>query len=151
MSLLHYIQEFDAVHGIPRPMTAPHLTAYHAALHCLRTAAEMIGLALCGALSAYLIWVTANNLKAEFELRLIFVGGMLMAISLSLIEALQLLLPYYRLKQRLTHGSAMWADTAWLKSEGFAQDFTTSLRPGELQLGTPEFVSATHGLYRVCS
>jgi hypothetical protein len=134
MSLVHYIQEYDAVHGIPRPMTAPHLTAYHAALHCLRTAAEMIGLVFCGALSAYLIWVTANNLKAEFELRLIFVGGMLMAISLSLIEALQLLLPYYRFKQRLTHGSAMWADTAWLKSEGFAQDFTTSLRPGELQL-----------------
>ena len=136
MSLVHYIQEYDAVHGIPRPMTAPHLTAYHAALHCLRTAAEMIGLVFCGALSAYLIWVTANNLKADFELRLIFVGGMLMAISLSLIEALQLLLPYYRFKQRLTHGSAMWADTAWLKSEGFAQDFTTSLRPGELQLGT---------------
>jgi len=136
MSLLHYIQKYDAEHGIPRPMTAPHLTAYHAALHCLRTGAEMIGLAACGALSAYLIWVTGDNLKADFELRLIFVGGMLMAVSVSLIEALQLLLPYYRFHQRVTHGSAMWADTSWLKSEGFAQDFTTSLRPGELQLGT---------------
>ena len=64
-----------AVHGIPRQRTAPHRTAYHAALHCLRTAAEMIGLVCLRALSAYLIWFTANNLKAEFELRLIFVCG----------------------------------------------------------------------------
>ena len=58
-----------------------------------------------------------------------------MAISLSLIEALHYCF-LYRFKQPLTHGSAMWADTAWLKSEGFAQDFTTILRPGELQLCT---------------
>ena len=136
MSLLNYIQKYDAERGIPRPMTAPHLTAYHAALHCLRTAAEMIGLATCGAISAYLIWITANNLKADFELRLILIGGMLMAVAVSLIEAMQLLLPYYRFHQRVTHGSAMWADTSWLKSEGFAQDFTNSLNAGELRLGT---------------
>jgi type IV secretion system protein VirD4 len=58
------------------------------------------------------------------------------AIFVSIMEALQLVLPYYRLMQRLTHGSAMWADTAWLKSEGFAKDFTSSLKPGELRLGT---------------
>jgi hypothetical protein len=34
--------------------------------------------------------------------------------------------PYYRIAQRVTHGSAMWADTAWLKSERFAQEFTAS-------------------------
>ena len=33
MSLLHYIEKYDADHGIPRPMTAPHLNAYHAALY----------------------------------------------------------------------------------------------------------------------
>jgi type IV secretion system protein VirD4 len=136
MSLLHYIQKYDAEHGIPRPMTAPHLDAYHAALRCLRTGVEMLGLVLCGAVSAYLFWISANFLKADFEVRLIFVGGMLVAVLASLMEALQLLLPYYRFKQRVTHGSAMWADTAWLKSEGFAQDFTNSLRPGELRLGT---------------
>ena len=136
MSLLHYIQKYDAEHGIPRPMTAPHLDAYHAALRCLTTAAGMVGLIFCGLLSAYLFWISANFVKADFEARLIFVGGMLVAVLAGLMEALQLLLPYYRFKQRVTHGSAMWADTAWLKSEGFAQDFTTSLRPGELRLGT---------------
>src|SRR5262249_33316391 len=48
MSLLHYVQEYDAEHGIPRPMDAPHLTAYHAALRCLSTGAGMLGFTLCG-------------------------------------------------------------------------------------------------------
>src|SRR5262249_45029755 len=134
MSLLHYVQKYDAEHGIPRPMTAPHLNAYHAALHCLSTAAGMLGLIFCGGVSAYLLLMSANLLNADFDVRLIFLGGMLAAIFVSIMEALQLVLPYYRFKQRLTHGSAMWADTAWLKSEGFAQDFTTNLKPGELRL-----------------
>jgi type IV secretion system protein VirD4 len=136
MSLLHYIEKYDAEHGIPRPMTAPHLNAYHAALHCLRTGAEMLWLSCCGALSAYLIWVTANNFKVSSEVRLIFVAGMLFAVFVGLVEALHLVLPYYRITQRVTHGSAMWADTAWLKSEGLAQDFATEMNPGQLRLGT---------------
>ena len=136
MSLLHYIERYDAERGIPRPMDAPHLTAYHAALRCLSTAAGMGGLIFCGSLSAYLLWITANNIKANFDLRLIFIGGMLLAVFAGVMEALQLLLPYYRIKQRVTHGSAMWADTSWLKSEGFARDFTTDLRTGDLRLGT---------------
>jgi type IV secretion system protein VirD4 len=134
-SLLHYIQEYDAEHGIPRPMDAPHLTAYHAALRCLKTGFGMIGLVFLGCLSAYLLWITANNLDASFETRLFFVGGMLLAVCAGLMDALQLLLPYYRIKQRVTHGSAMWADSAWLKAEGFAKDFTDDPRPGELELG----------------
>ncbi len=136
MSLLHYIERYDAERGIPRPMDAPHLNAYHAALRLLATAGGMLGLIFCGSLSAYLLWVTANNIKANFDLRLIFVGGMLLAVFAGVMEALQFLLPYYRIKQRVTHGSAMWADTSWLKSEGFARDFTTDLRPAELRLGT---------------
>ena len=136
MSLIHYIEKYDADHGIPRPMTAPHLNSYHAALRCLRTAAEMLWLTSCGTLSAYLIWITANNFKVSFEIRLIFVAGMLFAVFVSCVEALHLLLPYYRFTQRVTHGSAMWADTAWLKSQGFARDFASSLGPGQLRLGT---------------
>ena len=30
----------------------------------------------------------------------------------------------------------MWADTSWLKAEGFARDFGAKLNPGELRLGT---------------
>ena len=135
MSLLHYIQEYDAVHGIPRPMDAPHLTAYHAALRCLTTGAGMLGLVLCGLLSAYLLWITANNLSIDFEVRLIFVIGMIVAVFVGSMDALQLVLPYYRFKQRVTHGSAMWADTPWLKAEGFAQDFTATPKPGDLRIG----------------
>src|SRR5437868_1052632 len=136
MSLINRIQKYDAEHGIPRPMTAPHLTAYHAALHCLKTGAEMFSLICCGLVSAYLLWISANLVKAEFEVRLIFVAGMLLAMLISAAEALQLLMPYRRFRQRLTHGSAMWADTAWLKSQGFAKDFTATLKPCELRLGS---------------
>ncbi|MGH9762801.1 MAG: type IV secretory system conjugative DNA transfer family protein, partial [Blastocatellia bacterium] len=118
------------------PMDAPHLDAYHATLQCLETGGGMLGLILCGSLSAYLLWLTANNVNAEFEVRLVFVGGMLLAVLIGCLEALQLLLPYYRFKQRLTHGSAMWADTSWLKAEGFARDFNAGLMPAELRLGT---------------
>lgn len=135
MSLLHYIEQYDAVHGIPRPMDAPHLTAYHAALRCLTTGAGMLGLVLCGLLSAYLLWITANNLNVDLEVRLIFVIGMVVAVFVGSMDVLQLVLPYYRFKQRVTHGSAMWADTPWLKAEGFAQDFTATPKPGDLRIG----------------
>jgi hypothetical protein len=46
---------------------------------------------------------------------------MVLAFFVGLMEAGQLLFPYYRVTQRLTHGSAMWADSAWLKGEGFAR------------------------------
>ena len=136
MSLLSYLEKYDAERGIPRPMDAPHLTSYHAALRCLATAGGMLGFLLCGSCSALLFWITANNVQAEFEIRLMFVAGMLIAVFAGVMEALQLLLPYYRFKQRLTHGSAMWADASWLKSQGFAKDYGFPPNPGELRLGT---------------
>jgi type IV secretory pathway TraG/TraD family ATPase VirD4 len=136
MSVFHFIQKYDAKHRIPRPMDAPHLTAYHAALHGLGTVAGMAGLGACGSLSAYLLFLTARNVNAESEILLVFYGAMLLAFFTGLMEAVHLLLPYYRFKQRLTHGSAMWADTAWLKSEDMARDSNVPLRRGELPLGT---------------
>ena len=136
MALLHHIEKYDAERGIPRPMDAPHLTPYHAALRCLTTGASMLGLIFCGAVASCLLWITANNLNADFQLRLIFIGAMFIALGAGVIESLQLLLPYYRFKQRLTHGSAMWADTSWLKDAGLAQDFTAALAAGELRIGT---------------
>jgi type IV secretion system protein VirD4 len=112
------------------------LNSYHAALRCLRTGVEMLGLTFCGALSAYLFWLSSSLIKAESDLQLIFIGAMVLGLFISLMEALQLLFPYYRWAQRVTHGSAMWADSAWLKTNSFAQDFTAALKPGDLRLGT---------------
>ena len=135
MSLLNYIEKYDADRGIPRPMDAPHLTPYHAALRCMTTAGGMLGLIFCGFVSAFLLWLTADNIEASMEVRLMFVGGMAIAVFAGITEATQLLLPYYRFKQRVTHGSAMWADASWLKSQGFAKDFTAGTIAGELRLG----------------
>jgi type IV secretory pathway TraG/TraD family ATPase VirD4 len=135
MSFVHTIERWDARHGIPRPMDAPHLNAYHAALHCLLVASQMLVLLACGCASAYLLWLTANNFQVTFEIRLLFITGMLFALFVGCLEATQLLLPYYRIKQRVTYGSALWADASWLKSEGFARDFGSAAHPGELRLG----------------
>ena len=84
-------------------MDAPHLTAYHAALRCLTTGAGMLGLVLCGLLSAYLLWITANNLNVDLEIRLIFVIGMVVAVFVGSMDALQLVLPYYRRRNAGPH------------------------------------------------
>src|SRR4030095_1331189 len=101
MALLHQIEKYDAERGIPRPKDAPHLTPYHAALRCLTTGVSMLGFILSGAASACLLWITASNLSVDFQVRLIFIVAMFIALAVSVMESVQLLLPYHRFKQRL--------------------------------------------------
>lgn len=70
MSLLHYIEQYDAVHGIPRPMDAPHLTAYHAALRCLTTGAGMQFLTEIDAGGVGAMEMISRDLKALGSTRL---------------------------------------------------------------------------------
>jgi type IV secretory pathway TraG/TraD family ATPase VirD4 len=135
MSFMHRLEQWDAERGIPRPADAPHLPAYHAAIKCFTIGSEIIILLTCGVATATCIWFSANFLEVTFDTRLFFMGGMLIAVVLSGADALQLLLPYYKINQRLTHGTAQWADTSYLKKEGFARDPEKELWSGELRLG----------------
>ena len=122
MSLDHFFKRIDAKYRLPRPANALHLDSYQAGFRLLRDVGEGIVILACGVITAFLIWSIANILQATFDTRIYFIFGMVIAVLISLAEALSLVVPYYRISQRLTHGSARWADAPTLHSMGLAHD-----------------------------
>jgi type IV secretory pathway TraG/TraD family ATPase VirD4 len=135
VSLDHFFKRIDATYRLPRPANALHLDAYQAGFRLLRDVGEGMVMVACGVITAFIIWVIANILQATFETRIYFIFGMIIAVLISLSEALSLILPYYRISQRLTHGSARWADVPTLRSLGLAHLTGFSLPKGALRLG----------------
>src|SRR5215213_2403386 len=135
VSLDHFFKRIDARYRLPRPANALHLDAYQAGFRLLRDVGEGMVMLACGVITAFIIWVIANILQATFETRIYFIFGMIIAVLISLSEALSLVLPYYRISQRLTHGSARWADVPTLRSMGLAHLTGEPLPKGALRLG----------------
>jgi len=135
MSLDHFFKRLDSRYGIPRPANALHLDAYQAAFRLLRDAAEGVALVASGIATSFVLWKIADLLQASFETRIYFIIGMGVAVLIGLAEASTLVIPYYRISQRLTHGSARWADVGTLKHLGLAHDSRLPLPAGALRLG----------------
>ncbi len=133
--LLNFVEKYDAKRGIPRPLSQPDLTARQAALRCFMTTAKMFWLMLCGSLAAYLMWVSADYFDVERDTRFILICGSGVVLFFSTAKSLQALLPYEREEPPVAQAPSPWADPAWLRSAGFAQECTTDRRPGELRLG----------------
>ena len=127
--LLNFIEKYDAKRGIPRPVSHPDLTARQAALRCLMTAAKMFWLTLCGSIAAYLMWVSADLFDVERDARFILICGSVVVVLLSTARALEALLPYEREEPPVAQAPSPWADPAWLRSAGFAQEYGTDRRP----------------------
>lgn len=137
MSILRRIERLDAKVGIPRPADAPHLTSYHALLSFSGNVFQMLVCIVCGFGGAWCLWITANHLRITTGWWLIlFLGGMLWMVILGFLDAANVLRSYLRINQRITHGSAMWADVQWLKAERFARSSKEKILPGELRLGS---------------
>jgi len=135
MSLDHFFKRIDSRYRIPRPANALHLDAYQAGFRLLRDVSEGTLLIAAGAGTAFVLWTIAGLIEAGFETRLYFICGMGIAALIGLAEASTLVIPYYRISQRLTHGSARWADVGTLKSLGLAHDTRRILPAGALRLG----------------
>lgn len=135
MSLDHFFKSIDAKYRLPRPANALHLDAYQAGFRLLRDVVEGLVMLACGVITAFIIWAIANILQVTFETRIYFIFGMIIAVLISLSEASSLIIPYYRISQRLTHGSARWADAAQLRSLGLAHKTDQPLPQGALRLG----------------
>ncbi len=135
MSLDYFFKRIDARYRLPRPANALHLDAYQAGFRLLRDAGEGLVMFACGVITAFIIWVIANILQATIETRIYFIFGMIITVLIGLSEALSLVLPYYRISQRLTHGSARWADVPTLRSMGLAHLTQLPLPKGMLRLG----------------
>src|ERR1041384_1992765 len=120
MGIVKLIEDFDAKYGIPRPAEYQHLIPFHAFMRIMQHGALIFFLILAGSISAYLIWLCANFLQVLPMTRLYFVAGMIVVVMLALVEAAHEVLPYYRIKQRLTYGTGRWADEPYLKSKKLA-------------------------------
>jgi type IV secretory pathway TraG/TraD family ATPase VirD4 len=136
MSLDQYLKRIDARYRIPRPADALHLDSFQAAFHLMRDVGEGVVLVACGITTAFLLWHLANVLlRVGLETHDYMLIAMPVALLVSAAEALSLAVPYYRLTQRLTHGSARWADVGTLKDLKLAHDKRWSLPSGTLKIG----------------
>src|SRR5262245_766575 len=131
MSLDRFFKQLDVRYGIPRPASALHLDSYQAGLRLLRDAGEGVTLAAAGVASSF-IWRQIGealfrvNIDSRPYIPLVAIGCLL----ISLLEASTLAIPYYRITQRVTHGSARWADVGTLKEPRLAFDNRQALPPG---------------------
>lgn len=134
-SLMQICQRIDAEYHIPRPASAQHLPAYHAALHLLGICGQAILLIVSGFLSAWLLWKSALWLALRIEIEIAAHCLGITSVFISWIEAAQLWLPYYNYHQRVTYGSALWADAQTLKDLNLARRKDELLPPFTLLLG----------------
>lgn len=127
MSFVKQVEEFDSKYGIPRPADSQHLPAFHAFLRITQHITLMCVLMTCGGVSAYLLWLCAGYLKVSAQTRLFFVIGMLVCLLVATMEAIHEVMPYYRIKQRLTYGTGRWADEVYLRNTGLAMKIDDGL------------------------
>ncbi len=136
MSLDQFFKRIDARYRIPRPANALHLDAYQAGFRLLRDTGEGLALVASGVATALVLWKIADILlRVGVEIYIYMMFGMTLAVLIGLAEASALVIPYYRISQRLTHGSARWADVPTLKGLGLAHDNRLALPAGALRLG----------------
>src|SRR6266849_681044 len=128
--LLNFVEKYDSKRGIPRPLSHPDLTARQAALRCFMAAAKMFWLTLCGSIAAYLMWVSADLFDVERDTRFILICGIGVVLLFGTAKSLEALLPYDREEPPVAQAPSLWADSAWLRSAGFAQEYGTDRRPG---------------------
>ncbi len=136
MSLDQFFKRIDARYRIPRPANALHLDAFQAGFRLLRDVGEGLALVASGFATSFVLWKIADMLlQMGVEIHLYMMFGMAVAVLIGLAEASTLVIPYYRISQRLTHGSARWADVPTLKGLGLAHDNRLPLPAGALRLG----------------
>jgi len=146
MSLDQFFKRIDARYRIPRPANALHLDAYQAGFRLMRDTGQGLALVASGVATAFVLWKIADILlRVGVEIRLYMMFGMALAVLIGLAEASALVIPYYRISQRLTHGSARWADVPTLKGLRLAHDNRLPLPSGALRLGR-----LTHRYDRFC-
>lgn len=137
-SFVAWIEGIDARRGIPRPADMQSMAAYHAFLCLMSAAVMMLLLTGFGFICAYLLWLSAGYLEVSNQTKLYFITGMVLCVFVGASEALQEVLPYYRIQQRLTFGTGRWADEVYLKAKGFAiklESLVNGLPRGFLRLG----------------
>lgn len=134
-SFAQFCRQLDAEYHLPRPATAQHLPAYQALLALLGVFGEAALLLFAGLCAGWLFVQAAQWLAISLALELIAHGLAVMTVLIALAEAVQLWLPYYQLQQRVTHGTARWAEATELLDLRLALPKQMPLPPLTLLLG----------------
>jgi type IV secretion system protein VirD4 len=136
MSLDQFLKRLDALYSIPRPINALHLDSYQAALRLMRDAGQGAAFIVAGCASG-LIWRQIGDMLlqvgVETHFYMIFPG--IICVLIGLIEASSLATPYHRATQRVTHGSARWAEASDLKETGMVVETGHELPFGAMRIG----------------
>jgi type IV secretory pathway TraG/TraD family ATPase VirD4 len=134
-SLQQLCQEIDAEYHIPRPATGQHLPAFQAAMHFVGICGEAVLLVVCGFIAAFFFVKASHWLAINIWVEICAHCLGIFSVLIGLVEATQLWLPFYQYNQRVTHGSARWADAQILKDLRLAQRKGEPLAPFTLRLG----------------
>lgn len=135
MAFSNFVEKLDSTWGIPRHANQQSLPAFQAFWHFSGDVMVAVSTVLCGFASAALLWVTALLLEVSFIPRLFFIMGMLFVVIIGFAEAAAVRLPYMRVYQLTTYGSARWATEQDLLSHGFLRRVGDALEPGWIVLG----------------
>src|SRR5260370_12148151 len=138
MIFVNSIENYDSTYVIPRAAEYPHIPPFHAFLRIMMHVVLMIAVIGCGLISAYLLWKSAGFLHVTQQVKLYFVMGIILVVTIGLAEAAYEVMPYYRIKQRLTYGTARWADESYLRNTNLAVKLGPSLEGlhrGSIRIG----------------
>jgi type IV secretion system protein VirD4 len=136
MSLDRFFKRWDSRYGIPRPTSALYLDAYQAGLRFLSDVGKGSLMLVAGAGSSVIWWEIGNLLQKvgiEINVYLPFVIGL--CVLIGLLDAGSVAIPYYRLAQNVTYGSARWAQPSELRDFGLVVDNREELSRGTVRIG----------------
>jgi type IV secretion system protein VirD4 len=136
MSLDRFLKRWDARYSIPRPVNALHLDSYQAALRLMRDVGQGAVFVVAGCASGLIWWKIGDLLlQVGVETRFYMIFVAIFCVLIGLLEASALTTPYHRVTQRMTHGSARWAEASELKEIGMAVETRQELPFGAMRIG----------------
>lgn len=129
-------RDYDAEHRIARPSTSPHLPPHLAAMTRWATVTRSLIDAAAGVTCFALMMLATHNFGLEGDLYKCGFGLGFVFMTLGFGTAGSNFLPYTRMFERATHGSAQWATPEELRDVGLARPAGSPRQTGDLVLGT---------------
>lgn len=131
-SLNYYVRMYDARYGIPRPRTSPHLPAHLAAVEFLSTFFTVLLLFAASCAACYLLVRGVWNFEFQSPVKDLLYLVAALVVIVGPCESGRLWLPYYRISERSTHGTAQWATFEDLRDRGLARKSGEAANAGDL-------------------
>lgn len=134
MQFTNWVEKVDSEWGIPRHANHQSLPAYQAFWHFSGDVLTSISTIVCGIISSIFLYVTMNLLEVSFGVRLFFYMGIVAVLLIGCAEAAAVQIPYMRVFQLTTYGSARWADIKDLK-DNLVRKIGSTIPAGWIVLG----------------